>query len=227
MVHHARRRPRQDRPRAPGRARRRPRVLRAPGGDPPRGRCADGPGRRRASASSPSPSWSRAASGRRHARRPLLHPARLPPRRSRRPVRSASPRPASLPGSLAQEFAGPTAAGPTARIVDRASGRPHPDRARAGAARCRGAGPARLARAHRPPAVRGLGVRSRSATSPHQGDHDARDGAPFSLRQRRALVAIGAGLSPVAAACRRPIPTGRSAWSCPMPPAAGPTRSRA
>ena len=153
-----------------GRARHRPRLPRPPGGDPPRGRRADGPGRRRR-ARHPQAGAGLRAAGRRHHRRPLLHPARLPPLgrghrcdRPRHRLRAAGqPRPGVRRAAAAR-----------ARRHGhrhRAPGRPHPDRARAGAAGRRGPGPARLARPHRPPAVRRLGVRSRlHHLNLHQGD---------------------------------------------------------
>ena len=68
-----------------------------------------------------------------------------------------------LPGSLAAEFAGPLPPGPTALItIEHPAGR-IPIELDAGTGRCGVAGPARLARAHRAPAVCGLGVRSRFA----------------------------------------------------------------
>ena len=173
----------------------------------------------------PKPVLVSAAAGRRHAQRPLLHAALLPPRGRRdrcgrhrhglRACRAASPR----------RFAGPPPPGPTRDDHGRAPGRPHPDRARAGAAGCRAAGPARLARAHRPPAVRGLGVRSR----PHQLQ-PIRETCDVSKRMLLATALVRRR-------CRAEQPfRGRSpdtypdrpirSWS-PTPPAAAPTRSPA
>ena len=161
MVLRARRRSRQDRARAAGRARCRPRLPRAAGGHPPRGRRADGPRRRRRARASPS----RCCWPRRKPAAPSPYATSRPTpaiARSLPPVPSASPPPACVPGSLAQET-GRAAVRPDPRAWWSSSTRPAASRSSSSWRRPGAEVPvaARLARSHRPPAVRRLGLRSR------------------------------------------------------------------
>ena len=197
----------------------------AAGSDPPRGRPAHGPGRCRR-AGHPQARPGRRSPGRRHAGRALLHARAPATARSPPPVPSASPPPASR--RAASPTRSPDRTAPARRrtvVIEHPAGR-IPIELELAPAGADGPGPARLARPHRPAAVRRVGVRPRPPLNPpHQGAcHVERRtllAAALAAAHRRCRPGAVDG-----AAGRLPEP-GRSACSCPTPPAAEPTRSPA
>ena len=200
----------------------------AAGGDPPRGRRADGAGRRR-----------RARHPQARAGRGSRDPAaRSPSATSRRAPATARVAATGavgiatacvMPGSLAQELAGPLAAGPdgTGR---RSSTRP-------------GRIPIELELAPpgaEVPVLRASLVRTArrlfagsvfvpDPLPPHRirETYDAQEKTHARSPRPPGLLAATAGSRRSRAVRRRPTRTGRSASWCPTPPAAGPTRSPA
>ena len=197
-----------------------------PGGDPPRGRRADGPRRRRGDGD-PQARPGLAPPAPAAPRRPLLHAARLPPlgrrdrwRRHRHGLRSAGqPRPGARRAAAAGlHGAWSTIEHPAGRIPIELELAPPAPRSRSCAPRSF-APPAGCSRARCSFPIRHL--------NPIRETHDA--------RARRACCSPPPAPPPVAVAGRpvprrrmpRPIRTGRSRSSCPTPPAAAPTRSPA
>ena len=132
-----------------------------------------------------------------------------------------------LPGSLAFEFAGPTPPGATALItIEHPAGRIPIELALAPPGAALPVARASLVRTARRLFAGSVFVPD-SLTSTRQGDSMMSTRRAFlATAGAAALLGITAGLLP-GRRTPRPIPTGRSVWSCLTPPAAAPTRSPA